>query len=189
MSDEIPLRFAITDAGFNRLAAYLAEGVQAPISQVVLGDAGRSTAGGYVTEGSSAAQGMTALQNERLVSGIISGAALGNNAEIAASITTATPFWLNEIGLKLQDGTLFAVASRPGGYLYQNANITTLHRFVCTFAGIPPSSVTIILQSLNLNLFMIGQTIDLTRAVIKTMKHSMERDTVVAIATIQKTWR
>jgi hypothetical protein len=189
MSNEIPLKFAITDVGFNRLAAYLTEGVQAPISHVVLGDAGRANPGGYVTEGSAGAQTATGLWNERLSVPIISGSALGNSAEIAASVITATPFWLNEIGLRLEDGTLFAVASRPSGYLYQNADITVLHRFVCSFAGIPPGSVTIILQSLNLNLFMIGPMINLTRAVVKTIKNSMERDTADAISTIQKLWR
>ena len=114
----------VTDAGLNAVATASGAGTVVKIETMRFGDQGYAVTddGGVPLP---AATGLTALAGERASILLAAGAAQNGLISLASRLDAGTPeFQIREVGIFLQDGTLFAVGSHPTAVLAQRSQAT-----------------------------------------------------------------
>lgn len=143
MSDA--LKFVVTDAGLAAAQNAKANGFELEITHFAAGD------GQY-----QPAYNRTALANQRIQVAIASSRKTGSKSfEINALLEGDPSFRISELGLKTDDGVLFAVWSAPDANLGQHsAGLTDIFAFDSIFDRVPDDSINITASSPDINLHL-----------------------------------
>ena len=160
------LRPTITTAGLQAVFTANHNGLEARIASVALGEAA------YAPDA-----GRTTLDAEKNRLAIASGS-LASPTQIHMSVIDDSDhtFWVREVGFYLEDGTLFAVYSEPDKALaYKSPEVDLLLAFDLALTGVPPDSVTVIDQGVELNLLIAPELARMATAQIDTMTRHLKQ--------------
>ncbi|ODN41552.1 phage tail-collar fiber domain-containing protein [Piscirickettsia litoralis] len=133
----------LTDIGIQSVFNANNLGFEAEISHIAFGD------GGYAPSYTA-----TALQSEKQRVMVAGGERQGaKQIQLTAKLTGDIEFWVREVGVFLNDGTLLALYSDPVKTLgYKAAGIDFLTSFDLVLDRLPDDSVTFTVDGNNLNL-------------------------------------
>jgi len=175
-----PLVPKITDAGLRAIINAQADGLEARISHVALGDAK-----GYVPSGSE-----TALRRERVRVPIGGGERIApHELRVEAIVDDGPSFWVREVGFVLEDGTLFAVWSDPDTPLaYKTAGVPLALAYYLALQGVPPDSVNITISGPTVNLTVDGPIIALAASVIALQRRVVATEVARLTPEIEAMW-
>ena len=175
-----PLVPKITDAGLRAIINAQADGLEARISHVALGDAK-----GYVPSGSE-----TALRRERVRVPIGGGERIApHELRVEAIVDDGPSFWMREVGFLLDDGTLFALWSDPDTPLaYKTAGVPLAIAYYLALQGVPPDSVNITVSGPTVNLTVDGPIIALATSVIALQRRAVATEVARLTPQIEAMW-
>jgi len=156
----------ITTAGLQAVFNATLNGLEAKITHVALGSSA------YEPD-----QNRTALVAEQHRMAISSGKR-ASPTQIHMSVIDDSnhTFWVREVGFFLEDGTLFAVYSKPDYALaYKSPDVDLLLAFDLALSGVPASSVTVIDQGVDLNLLIAPELARMATAQICNMTRHLQQ--------------
>ena len=136
----------LTTAGLAAVAAAQGDGVAARISHIALGD-GQTPIRDGAGLPLAAAQARTALIGERVRVPITAAAAeTANSVLVVATIPAAAPsFWVQEVGIVLDDGVLLGYWSDPALTVgWRGDTVEWLLRAALSWADLDPGAVTVV---------------------------------------------
>ncbi len=147
----------ITAAGLRAVFRADSEGLQARISHIAVGDLA------YQPNGSE-----TALRREKQRIPIAGGQWVGDFAiHLNALLDGVSEFWIREIGIFLDDGTLLAVWSDPDTPLaYKTTGVPILLAFDLSLQALPPNAITVTAGDIDLTLFFGSEFAQMGAAII-----------------------
>lgn len=147
----------ITQAGMKAVLNAQQNGLKVSIASVGVGD------GAYTPS-----DNLTHLYNEQERVPILSSDINTdeNSITVHAILQSNKQYWIREVGFYLDDGTLFAVWSDPNYILGYKTNISQfLIGFKMKITTVPISSIQIINQGVDLNLFYAEEFIQMANAI------------------------
>lgn len=154
------LQTIITDIGLDRVFNASNNGLQAQITHIALGD------GSYSPDA-----GATALVNERQRVPVADTERLSNNQIRLAGLADGDlEYWVSEVGVFLEDGTLFAVWSDPSktlGKKVEGASFTLA--FNLALERVSADDLNIVVSGAPVNLFFAGPLAQIAAASITAM--------------------
>lgn len=164
MSSELTV--VITQAGRSAAMQANLAGLSVNISEIGLGDAG------YVPQDTR-----TALASERARVPVASSNSYPDEFRVRLNfvLDNADEFWVREVGLFLEDGTLFAVWSDSLVNLgYKSSANKFLMGFNLVLDAVPAGSVNIIDEGAPLELSMAEEYAQMSKAIIDNSRRIME---------------
>lgn len=156
----------LTHAGLNAVFTEQGDGLQAKLTHIVLGDAGRAPSPTYTSLGNqrrrvAIADGEKTDDRQLHITGVVDG--------------DGPEFWVREVGFELEDGTLLAIWSSEQPLAYVSNNVPLLLAFDLRLDALPADSVTIETTGANLSLAAWGeQYIANSAAIVDTMARQVD---------------
>ena len=177
-----PLIPKITDAGLRAIINAQADGLEARISHIALGD---GNGAGYAPTGNE-----TALRNERVRVPIGGGERIApHELRVEAIVDDGPSFWVREVGFVLEDGTLFALWSDEQTPLaYKTAGVPLAIAYYLALQGVPPDSVSVTLSGPTVNLTVDGPIIALATSIIALQRRAVATEVARLTPQIEAMW-
>ena len=177
-----PLVPKITDEGLRAIINAQADGLEARISHVALGDA-KGT--GYVPTGSE-----TTLKRERVRVPIGGGERIApHELRVEALVDDGPSFWVREVGFVLEDGTLFALWSDEQTPLaYKTAGVPLAIAYYLALQGVPPDSVNVTVSGPTVNLTVDGPIITMATSIIALQRRVLQTEVARLLPQINTMW-
>lgn len=155
------LKPVITAAGLRAVVRADHSGLAATISHISVG-----AGPGFDPDGEE-----TALRSERARIGVIKASRPApTTVHLEAVLDQGASFWIREVGVHLDDGTLLAIWSDPDTPLaYFTAGVPILLAFTLTIDSLPADAVTVIAGDLDTSLFIVAPLARVASAVVDLM--------------------
>jgi hypothetical protein len=150
----------LTRAGMRAVFRADSEGLSATVSHIAFGDQAYAPTG---TE--------TALHNERVRVPIAGGNWVGDfMIHITALLDSGPSFWIRELGIFLDDGTLLAVWSDPTTPLaYKTSGVPIVTAFDLAVEQFPKTALTVQAGDVDLTLFFGSEFAQLGTSIVSNM--------------------
>lgn len=160
-----PLVPVITRTGLRRVFRADSEGLAARISHIAVGDRA------YTPDGEE-----TSLQNERARVPIAGGDWVGDHMiHLVSLLDGESAYWIKEVGIVLDDGTLLALWSDPDTPLaYKSGSIDLMLAFDLAITQLPKAGVEIAAGDVDMTLFFAADFARVGAAVIGTQRRIEE---------------
>lgn len=155
------LKPVITAAGLRAVLRADHSGLAATISHISVG-----AGPGFDPDGDE-----TALRSERARIAIIKASRPApTTVHLEAVLDQGASFWIREVGVHLDDGTLLAIWSDPDTPLaYFTAGVPILLAFTLTIDSLPADAVTVIAGDLDTSLFIVAPLARVASVVVDLM--------------------
>ncbi len=173
------LRPIITNAGISAVLAASNDGLAAKITHIALGD------GAYEPTGAE-----TALRSERVRVPIGGGRRIApHEIEVQALVDTGPSFWVREIGIVLEDGTLLAVwSSQSTPLAYKTDGIPLALAYYLALEALPADSVEIEVSGPSVNLTMLPLAVSTATEIIRLQRRAVETEVARLTPVITSAW-
>lgn len=183
------LEFKITRAGLSAMIAANNNGLQGLISHLAIGHGVQLTSPANAGTGYEPTGLETALRNEFQRKPFGNGTRLGTNSFVLETAFDGTAQgWINEIGLIMTDGTLFAVWSDTVPLMFKASNVQTLVAVTTVFEGLPADAIDMVVAAPSLNLTFVFSLARLAAEDLRVKRRLIQSDLERYTPVVTSSW-
>lgn len=169
-ASDLAIQATILSTGLAAVFNATSSGLQANITHIAFGDGG--SGGSYEPTGSE-----TQLRREITRVPVGGGERIAPNQIHLSSLledANIPEFWINEVGIVLEDGTMLALWSKPGTPLGYKSELTKLIvAFDLVLSGVPANSVDVTLSGPSVNILFVREMVSMSGAILKLQLESI----------------